>query len=503
MTQANNDAISIIPEPPSTPILGWQRPSRQDPGFGFQRKEVSAPPQRRTHAIDAGSEGHLMTIAPTGSGKGRSAIIPTLLSYTGPVIVIDPKGENYQVTARRRREMGQQVFKLDPFGVTGSESNEFNLIDTIDVDDVGAYDQAMAMAELIAPGRSVSDPFWDESARLLLGALILHVATARPPVLRNLSEVFYLINQSTEDIGFTIKEMTRSKHEMVRYMASGFTATEAKVWASILSTAKSSSGPFNGPAFNQISCRTEISLDGIVRGDPISIYLVLPPEKLDSHGSLLRLWIGSLMDQICKRRHQVPEPTLFILDEAAQLGTLKQLRRAITLLRGYGVRTWSFWQDLSQLQALYSDWETLYNNTRYIQAFGTTTHLLASKLTSLMNLPGDIDALRLGQDELILAEARRSARVAIKPDYLNDTCFRGRYDDNPFYQPLQAKPDPDPDPDPKPIPWRNKHRATEQRLDELDREESKEIELQDDNTQGDRTRAEDRTGHERDEDQPR
>ena len=45
--------------------------------------------------------------------------------------------------------------------------------------------------------------------------------------------------------------------------------------------------------------------------------------------------------------------TLMLLDEAAQLGTLPQLRQAITLLRGYGVRVWSFWQDLSQLINLY------------------------------------------------------------------------------------------------------------------------------------------------------
>ncbi|MBB6086869.1 type IV secretion system protein VirD4 [Wenzhouxiangella marina] len=381
-----------------------------------------------------------MTIAPTGSGKGRSVIIPTLLSYTGPVIVVDPKGENYQVTARRRREMGQAVFKLDPFGVTGEDSSCFNLIDTIDVDHVSAYDQAVAMAELIVANRSLRDPFWDDSARLLTGALILHVATARPPVLRNLSEVFYLLNQTTEDMAFTIKELQKSKNEMVRFMASGFSATEARVWASILSTARASTGVFNGPAFGQISGNSEIPLDGIVRGDPISIYLILPPEKLDSHGSLLRVWIGSLMDQLCKRRHQVPEPTLFILDEAAQLGELKQLRRAVTLLRGYGVRTWSFWQDLSQLQSLYPDWETLYNNTRYIQTFGATTHLLGASLSRLLNLPGDVDPLKLTPGELILAEAGCPARVVLKPDYLKDACFRGHYDDNPFYQPALPVP---------------------------------------------------------------
>src|SRR4051812_4199702 len=65
-----------------------------------------------------GGEGHLITVAPTGAGKGRSVIIPNLLSYDGPVVVTDPKGENFAVTARARRQMGHAVYKLDPFGVT-------------------------------------------------------------------------------------------------------------------------------------------------------------------------------------------------------------------------------------------------------------------------------------------------------------------------------------------------------------------------------------------------
>src|SRR5437763_1904767 len=67
-----------------------------------------------------GGDGHLLTVAPTGAGKGVGAIIPALLSYPGSIIVTDIKGENYQVTARRRREMGHQVVVLDPFSLVTS-----------------------------------------------------------------------------------------------------------------------------------------------------------------------------------------------------------------------------------------------------------------------------------------------------------------------------------------------------------------------------------------------
>src|SRR5436189_154809 len=70
--------------------------------------------------------------APTRAGKGVGAIIPALLTYPGSVIVTDIKGENYQVTARHRRELGQQVVVLDPFNLVtakdkGDKLNPFDL----------------------------------------------------------------------------------------------------------------------------------------------------------------------------------------------------------------------------------------------------------------------------------------------------------------------------------------------------------------------------------------
>ena len=69
---------------------------------------------------------HLLTLAPNRAGKGVSAIIPNLLTWPGSVLVIDPKGENAVVTARRRQAMGQAVHVLDPWGITGLARASFN-----------------------------------------------------------------------------------------------------------------------------------------------------------------------------------------------------------------------------------------------------------------------------------------------------------------------------------------------------------------------------------------
>ena len=51
-------------------------------------------------------------MAPPRSGKGVGTIIPSLLLLDGPVVCIDPKGENARVTARTRASKGD-VWCLD------------------------------------------------------------------------------------------------------------------------------------------------------------------------------------------------------------------------------------------------------------------------------------------------------------------------------------------------------------------------------------------------------
>jgi type IV secretion system protein VirD4 len=68
---------------------------------------------------------HLLTMAPTKTGKGVGTIIPNLLDLNRSVICIDPKGENARIAGRAREKFGP-VHVLDPFGVTAKPSTAFN-----------------------------------------------------------------------------------------------------------------------------------------------------------------------------------------------------------------------------------------------------------------------------------------------------------------------------------------------------------------------------------------
>jgi type IV secretion system protein VirD4 len=63
-------------------------------------------------------------------------------------------------------------------------------------------------------------------------------------------------------------------------------------------------------------------------------------------------------------------PVLFMLDEFAQLGRMEIIEDNYALMRGYGVKLWTIWQDLNQAKNLYNErWESFISNAGIVQAF--------------------------------------------------------------------------------------------------------------------------------------
>lgn len=91
--------------------------------------------------------GHLLTFAPTRSGKGVGVVIPNLLDHPGSVVVTDIKGENFRITAEHRRKPGP-VWAFAPFD-DDIESACFNPIDFIRTSTDYDVDDTRLIAEMI------------------------------------------------------------------------------------------------------------------------------------------------------------------------------------------------------------------------------------------------------------------------------------------------------------------------------------------------------------------
>jgi type IV secretion system protein VirD4 len=411
--------------------LGW-RPSA-GPGLGFGAAPVKAPAEMLAYAGDA----HLMTVAPTGAGKGVGVVVPTALTYSGPMAIFDTKGEIYHITHRRRRELGQAVYKIDPFGVIEEATDSLNPLDLFTLAGADIDSDSQALAHLLSVGnRGVKDPFWDLNGCGLHSGVIGHLAflhRTNPQGFVKLCEllmsddVVYNLAVLLDTCGKTMPRMA------YREIAAFLQMSERDTRPGVLATAQSYIKPINGERVARTLEKSTVPLDGIVRGDPMTVYIIIPPDRLDSHKGLLKLWVGTLLKAVTSRRVLPPNRTLFMLDEAAQLGNFAQLETVITLCRGYGVQCWTIWQDLAQLQGLYpTSWRTMLNNCGVVQVFGLNNLKMASDWTEYLPLSAS-RLVSLKRDEQAVLVQNEGVVVSRRLNYLTDAAFAGLADPNPFH----------------------------------------------------------------------
>ncbi|MCA8948162.1 MAG: type IV secretory system conjugative DNA transfer family protein [Planctomycetes bacterium] len=411
--------------------LGWAL--SPPASLGFRAAADRSPARRARRLATFTGDGHLAVFARTGSGKSRGCTIPWLLQLPNSTIVLDIKAEAYHCTARWRRDhLGHRIAVLDAFGLVGGRDrlNPFDLVrgDHLEED-------ADVLTELFLDGHasSLKDPFWDACARAFLVGCIAHVATRPKPSPRQLRDLL-----SQDDIAYALAllldqkqvESPLAQREITRFL----NHEKDKVRPSVLSTAQQHLRAFAGEKCLQTLERSTIALDDVIGGDGFTIYIVIPPENMTSHGPLLRLWIGTLLQAVTRRRRRPDASTLFLLDEIAQCGTLPILRQALTLLRGYGLTTITLWQDLAQMQRLYDDWRTLLNNCAVVATFGASTFEMARTLGDVIGVaPDQLRAMPVA-NALFSLPGGRPFEVR-RLDYLTDRFLRERSAANPWFAP--------------------------------------------------------------------
>ncbi len=357
-------------------------------------------------------DGHILTVAPTRSGKGIGLVIPNLLHYPGSVLVVDPKGENYAVTHRFREEvLGQQIVCLDPFHIVldkGEVSDSINPFDGI-VDyrkPTSTYlaqnpellDEANMIADaLIMRGPEEKDPHWNDKCRTLLKGLILAVMCGYGPnKRRHLAEVRALLTLGVKGFCGLLADMELDKRAASGLLSRASLEIQSmgsEELKNVISFALKHTEFLDTPLIEEClgdrrqGYKGTYDLRDLKKFGGVSIYMILPPHYLTRYVRLFRLWITMAMASMTRTSGKPADgcPVLFMLDEMAQLGTMEMMRQAVSLLAGYGMSVWMIWQDLSQLKALYEhDWPSFIANAKIQQFFGINDHETAKYISEML-----------------------------------------------------------------------------------------------------------------------
>jgi len=332
-------------------------------------------------------DAHIMTIAPTGAGKGRSSIIPNLLSWPGSVLVIDPKGENAERTYRRRQALNETVHVLDPFVIARCRArgrplpcSAFNPLEFISLGPEGIT-QADRLADTLVVAEKGSNRFFSDEARVLLRALILHVRSACAKQDRHLGTVNRLAaagdtlfagdapcggmleNYAYGELVCRLAGRMRSKQELAE-----------REFSAVLSTVQSNLSHFlDDPRIEANLAHSDFSFRAL-KDERMSVFIVLPAQYLETFGRWLRLLVATALDQLLEDMSEESRPAhdvLFVLDEFAHLGHLEAVKTAYGIGRGAGVKLWAFLQNLGQLDEHYGEHgrETFLANSGAVEVF--------------------------------------------------------------------------------------------------------------------------------------
>jgi type IV secretion system protein VirD4 len=419
-------------------LFGWSVRQASKLSMGFTAGQRPEPAAATSPVLLAdGSEAHVLVVAPTGAGKGRNFIIPNLLSTVSPCIVVDIKGEAAKITARYRRSLGHEIVILDPFNIVTDKPSSLNPLDRVTNSPETVADEAFMLASLLSEGRRFEkDSFWDDHGEALLAGLFTHAATSAGLKSRALGDVWKLLG--ADDFVYAaavLLDEQKVLHPFARQQLVAFLGHEAeKVRTSVLSVAQQHMRIFASDAVQRSVAKTSFDLAKVASGAPLTVYIVIPPTKIVSHGVLLRMWLSTLLGVITDRSSPPSLPTIFMVDELAQLGGLRAFREAVTLLRGYGLRCCLFLQSHAQLRSLYPrDHETITENCGAIVTFGHTKMPMSRQMADLL---GDISAdtlFGMPHDQVAVQTAGHPTVVARRVDYLSDSLFAGRADANPRY----------------------------------------------------------------------
>jgi type IV secretion system protein VirD4 len=353
-------------------------------------------------ACHAGGTNTLL-VAPTRSGKGVSSVVPTCLNFPDSMIIFDPKGENYQLTAGFRGKFSH-ILKFSPLT---RETIKFNPLAEIELTDQAFADTGLVLGNMFEEPKGGNDgtsSFFDNNAKDILTGLIIHVLTAvgedgkrlYPAGKRNMSGVLSILSRAAAERAegeegklaeSLMAEMMTARHcdedmkesetlhSIVRDCASRCKGQNAKVQADVFATVFSKMNLFQDPYIANVTGESDFRLRDFVESElPITLYLTVPFSDITRIAPVFKTLINFMLSKFSrgeathgevKLKHRI----LFLLDEFPVLGSFPFLSKTMGILAGYGMTFFVVVQALNQLVDIYGQNHTFLDNCKTVVVY--------------------------------------------------------------------------------------------------------------------------------------
>lgn len=390
---------------------------------------------------------HVLTYAPTRSGKGVGLVIPTLLSWPKSCVITDLKGELWALTAGwRKKHARNKVLRFEPAASNGGVA--WNPMDEIRLGTENEVGDVQNLATLIVdPDGKGLESHWQKTAFALLVGVILH-ALYKAKIEGNnatLPGVDAMLADPNRDIAELWMEMATyghvngQNHPAVGSAARDMMDRPEEEAGSVLSTAKSYLAVYRDPIVARNVSKSEFRIKDLMNhSDPVSLYIVTQPNDKARLRPLVRVLVNMIVRlladkmvfengrQVAHYKHRM----LMMLDEFPSLGRLEILQESLAFVAGYGIKCYLICQDINQLKSRetgYGHDETITSNCHVQNAYPpnrveTADHL--SRLTGQTTVIKEQITTSGRRTAAMLGQVSRTIQEVQRPLLTPDECLR-------------------------------------------------------------------------------
>ncbi len=292
---------------------------------------------------------HGLVFAGSGSFKTTSVTIPTLTTWTGSAVVLDPSCQVGPMTAEMRRDMGHKVAMVGP-GLDG-----FNVLDWIDPADLLAETHVQAVIERVAgetpPNQSGENSIFKVRGKELLTCLLADLLwdSTVPAERKTLREFRARVRTPEKKMkGLLADIQAGSESPLARDLAGTLVDVFHETFSGIYSNANADTQWLSIKAYADMLSGGSFRSAELAQGG-LTVFVQVPMEALRATPEVARVIVGSLLNAVYRADGAVQGRVLFLLDEVNLLGRLKVLEDARDAGRKYGITLVCLWQALGQL----------------------------------------------------------------------------------------------------------------------------------------------------------
>ena len=427
------------------------------PGGGFIVAKAGSP-KGIGRFLTSARYPHCLMVAPTGAGKGISFVIPNLLLFHGSAVVLDVKGENYELTSRHRQSAGDRIWRFAPLD-WDNPGHRYNPLDRIAA--LPNADQRQMEIRMLAELFLQTE---DDSAKGLLdGGIDLFVACGIYAMERGkptLGEIYRLASAGGDKQKQYMSYADAIKSPAARLMFERLASTNDRTLTSYLSLLMTSGLTlWSNPAIDRATETSDFSFRDF-RRSPQTAYFISPPhDKIRAIAPLVRLFFSDLLSSLHAHLPGPDEPwrVMIMLDEFDMLGRMPSVTDSIKTLRAYGGHLAVVTQTIPALDKIYGEDTRLSlqggaglkvylapseqrTKAELSAAVGKTTHRVTSKSKTIgkgpfaginvserneeRDLLTEDEAGRLGPDEVIVLANGQHPIRARRIKYFEDPALK-------------------------------------------------------------------------------